>query len=476
MTQEHLGSMMIRKVNTVDRENFKYLEVNTVEKTTICLERISKLDSVLKAMITVNGDEALKRAKEIDVAKSKGENLGMLSGMTFTLKDVIYTKGIRTTGGSKFFENFIPEDDAEVVCRLKKAGAIIIGKNNLHEFAYGGTTQNPFYGSCRNPWDTSRIAGGSSGGSGAAVAADYCDVSLGTDTAGSGRIPAALTGVSALRPTSGRISNHNVIACSVPYDTISPLARRVSDIARVFSVLAGHDAKDPVSADMPLENFLPDIGNGIQGMRIGIPKGYFFDEADSEVRSAVLEAAKTLEKMGAQLISIDLPGAEVAKEYFEKIFHSDATAYHSERLKSAPDLFGDDTRDRLKSLGGCFTAVEYANALRWKENWQSKLRKVFTEVDVILSPTTPVPAPTIEESLQTTTTTRRLTLFSYVWAIAQIPVLVVPCGFTTKKLPISLSLAAAWWCEPKLFQIGCAYQEQTNWHLYRAPLIAELHK
>lgn len=424
-------------------------------------------------MITVTGDSALARAAEVDAAAVRGESPGLLSGMTITLKDVIHTAGVRTTGGSKFFADFVPSEDAEVVRRLKAAGAVIIGKNNLHEFAYGGTTQNPFYGSCRNPWDTGRIPGGSSGGSGAAVAADYCDVSLGTDTAGSGRLPAALNGVSGLRPTAGRISNRGVIQCSLPYDTISPLARRVADIARVFAVLAGHDPADPLSADQPLENFLPEIDAGVTGMRIGLPRGYFFDEADPEVRAAVMTAANTLERLGAQMVEVSLPGAEVAKNYFEKIFHSDATAFHRERLNTAPHLFGADTRERLETLGGRFTAADYAEGLRWKENWQHFLRGVFGRVDAIVSPMTPIGAPTIEESRQTTATTRRLTLFSYVWAIAQIPVLVVPCGFTANRLPIGLSLAAAWWREPLLFRLGCAYQRASDWHLRRAPLIEQ---
>lgn len=443
-----------------------------VARTQACLDRIARHDAVLRAMITVTGESALARAAEADAAATRGESLGLLHGMTVTLKDVIHTAGVRTTGGSRFFEDFVPTEDAEVVRRLKAAGAIIIGKNNLHELAYGGTTQNPFFGSCRNPWDTSRIPGGSSGGSGSAVAADYCDVSLGTDTAGSGRLPAALNGVAGLRPTSGRISNRNVIACSLPFDTISPLARRVTDLARVFAVLAGHDPADPLSADRPLENFLPDIGAGVAGVRIGLPSHYFFDQADPDIRAAVMAAAHALERQGATLVEIALPGAEVAKDYFEKLFHSDATAYHRERLKTAPELFGADTRERLETLGGRFTATDYADGMRWKENWQHFLKGVFGKVDAILTPMTAVPAPTVEEARQTTTTTRRLTLFSYVWAIAQIPVLVAPCGFTAGGLPIGFSLAAPWWQEPLLFRVGCAYQAATDWHLRRAPLLA----
>jgi len=441
--------------------------------TEASLARIERLDGRIKAMITVTADTALARAAEADAAAARGESLGLLHGLTVSLKDVIHTAGVRTTGGSQFFADFVPRADAEVVRRLKSAGAIIIGKNNLHEFAYGGTTQNPFYGSCRNPWDLERIPGGSSGGSGAAVAADYSDVSLGTDTAGSGRIPAALNGVAGLRPTCGRISNRNVIPCSLPFDTISPLARRVADIARVFAVIAGHDPDDPLSAERPLENFLPGLTAGVKGVRLGLPKTYFFDQTEPEIADAVMAAARLLERLGARLVDIALPGAEVAKDYFEKIFHSDAAALHRERLQTAPEMFGADTRDRLNSLGGSFTAVDYALALRWMENWKHRLRAQFEDVDAILTPMTPIPAPLVGDSRQTTATTRRLTLFSYVWAIAQIPVLVVPCGFTREGLPFGLSLAARWWREPLLFRIGTAYQAETDWHLRRAPIIGE---
>ncbi len=443
----------------------------TEDRTRSCLDRIARHDSVLRAMITVTGESAMLRAAELDAVARRGESAGLLHGMTVTLKDVIWTEGVRTTAGSRFFEHFVPDEDAEVVRRLKSAGAVIVGKNNLHEFAYGGTTQNPFYGSCRNPWDTNRIPGGSSGGSGAAVAADYCDVSLGTDTAGSGRIPGALNGVSALRPTAGRISNRNVFACSLPFDTISPLARRVSDLARVFAVLAGHDPADPLSSERPLENFLPAIHSGVEGLRIGLPRHYFFEEAEPQFREAVMRAAAEFELQGATLVPIDLPGAEVAKDYFEKLFHSDATAYHRQRLREAPALFGSDTRERLETLGGRFSAADYADGMRWMEGWKHLLRGVFTRVDAILTPMAPVPAPTIEESRQTTTTTRRLTLFSYVWAIAQVPVLVCPCGLAEGHLPIGLSLAAPWFREDVLFRLGCAYQRVMDWHLRRAPIL-----
>ncbi|MGQ0662813.1 MAG: amidase [Pseudomonadota bacterium] len=435
-----------------------------------CLDNIEHHDGLLKAMITVTADDALAQAAAADAAASGGATLGLLHAMPVTLKDVIYTAGVRTTSGSKFFEDFVPAEDAEVVRRLKAAGAISVGKANLHEFAYGGTTQNPFYGSCRNAWDPERIPGGSSGGSAVAVAAEMCVVSLGTDTGGSGRLPAALNGVAALRPTPGRISNRNVTPVSQPFDTISPLAKRVADIARVFAAISGYDPADPVSVDRPVENFLPGLGAGIAGVRIGLPKTYFFEEVDADILEAVMAAARQFERLGARLVEVELAGAEEAKDRFEKIFHTDCADFHRRRLETEPEKFGPDTRERLL-MGTAHKGIDYAAGMRWMERWQRMLLRLFAEVDMVLSPMVPVPPPLIGESRQTTAVTRRLTRYCYVWSIARIPVLAVPCGFNTDSLPVGLSLAAAWWQEPLLFRAGVAYQGATDWHLARAPLL-----
>ncbi len=435
-----------------------------------CLDRIERYDPLLKALITVCGDAALARALELDAATDAGRWGGVLHGMPIILKDNIDTEAIRTTCGSRFFADHVPSHDAEVVRRLNAAGAVIIGKANLHEFAYGGTTQNPFYGRCRNVWDPERIPGGSSGGSAVSVAADMSVASLGTDTGGSGRLPAALNGIAALRPTYGRISNRGVMPVSPPFDTISPMARRVVDIARVYSAISGYDPGDPITEDRPVEDVLPHLSDGITGVRIGMPRAYFFEETDADILDSVMAAARRLEQLGARLVSIDIDGPADAKEAFEKIFHTDCADIHRERLARSPELFGNDTRERL-GIGSGRPGIDYAAGLRWMEGWCRQIKRVFDQVDIVLSPMVPVAPPLIAESDQTTAVTRRLTRFCYVWSIARVPVLALPCGFSLAGLPVALSLAAAWFNESVLFRVGCAYQAVTDWHLRKAPLL-----
>ncbi|MBM3510667.1 MAG: amidase [Alphaproteobacteria bacterium] len=435
-----------------------------------CLENIRRHDGLLKAMITVLEEDALREAAALDEAASGGDTRGLLHGMPVTLKDVIDTAGVRTTSGSKFFEHHVPAVDAEVVRRLKANGAVIIGKVNLHEFAYGGTTQNPFYGRCRNPWNPDCIPGGSSGGSGAAAAAEMCIASLGTDTGGSGRIPGALNGIAALRPTVGRISNRGVTPVSQPFDTLSPMAYRVTDVARVFAAIAGYDPSDPISVDRSVENFLPGLGEGIGGVRIGLPRAFFFEEVEADVLAPARAAIDVLERLGAQVVAIDVPGAAEAKDQFEKIFHTDCADFHRQRFATEREKFGKDTAERL-AMGTERKGIDYAAGMRWMEAWRRRLALVFGEVDIVASPATPVAAPPIAESEQTTAVTRRLTRFCYPWSIAGTPVLVVPCGFNRAGLPVGLSLAAAWWQEPLLFRVGVAYQAATDWHTRRPPLL-----
>ena len=436
------------------------------------LSAVDRLDARLRAMITVTAGRARQRAQELDSLAAAGRSAGLLHGMTVTLKDVIHTAGVRTTNGANFPEDEYPEHDAEVVTRLMRAGAISIGKANLHEFAYGGTTQNPFHGSCRNPWDLERIPGGSSGGSGAGIAAGYAHVALGTDTAGSGRLPAALNGIAGLRPTPGRISGRGVTPVSAAFDTISPMARRVSDIAKVYMVLAGYDPADPVSVDRPVEDPLLGLSAGIRGLKIGLPRRHFFDAMDDGVARAVEQGLATLAHLGAQLVDIEIPGAENASQPFEHLFHTDAAGYHEERLARAPDRYGADTRQRLQTLGGKVSGAAYARALVWAAAWRRQLQGVFAQVDVVVHPSAPAVAPTVEECRDTTAATRRLTTCCYPWSLACVPVLSLPVGFAEHGMPCGLTAVAAWWNEPVLFRLGEAFQRATDWHLRQPPIAA----
>ena len=272
-------------------ERIRSGEIGSLDATEAYLERIERLDGRIRAYITVTAESAREQAGAADEALARGETLGPLHGLPVALKDNIDTAGVRTTVGSAFFADHVPERDAEVARRLREAGAVLLGKVTMHEFAYGATTQNPHHGFCRNPWDLERIPGGSSGGSGAAVSAGLCAAALGTDTGGSVRIPAALNGVSALRPTNGRVSNRGVFPITWTFDTVGPLARAVADLALVFSVLPGFDPEDPGSANRPADEVLDRLDLGLAGLRIGVPETFFFEDVDDEVVSVVRAAA-----------------------------------------------------------------------------------------------------------------------------------------------------------------------------------------
>jgi aspartyl-tRNA(Asn)/glutamyl-tRNA(Gln) amidotransferase subunit A len=256
------------------------------------LARIDALDTELRSFVTVTGDEARVLAEKSDAERESGRSVGPLHGLPVALKDNIATAGVRTTMGSSFFSEHVPERDAPVWARMREAGAVLVGKTQLHEFAYGATTQNPHHGACRNPWNTDRTPGGSSGGSGAAAGADLCAVALGTDTGGSVRIPASLNGASGIRPTLGRVSNSGVFHVSWSFDTVGPLARSLADLAEVFDVMAGYDPADPMSVNRQAAGLVDGLDRGAEGIRIGIPSSFFFDDVDSDIASAVRAAAE----------------------------------------------------------------------------------------------------------------------------------------------------------------------------------------
>lgn len=444
---------------------------SAVAATEACIENIQRHNETLNAVVTWDEEAALARAAEADRAAADGQWLGLLHGMTMTLKDNIATAGMRTTSGAMFFADHVPNEDAEVVRRLSAAGAVLIGKANMQELAFGVVTTNPVFGQCRNPWNPDHIPGGTSGGSGASVAAGMCQGSLGTDTGGSVRIPAAMTGVAGLRPTHGRISIRGVTPVSMSNDTIGPMARDVADVARLFAALSGYDAHDPVSADQPLANFLPTLGDGIAGTRIGIARKFHFQRLHPEVEQAVLDSVRIFESLGAEISDIDLPGAELAQAWNIAQIYGDICAQFKERLDKEPESFSPRVRARMM-LGLDFTAVDYAEAMRGKEIWQRTLKRTFQdEVDIILAPTVPMPPPAITGDENLHEATRDAARFTYGSALSSHPGLSVPCGFTSDGLPIGLMLEAAWWNEPLLFRAGVAYQSQTDWHRRRPALL-----
>lgn len=441
-----------------------------VRRVETCAEAIRSHDGRLRAFITPTIETALEEASAADEVAGRGDVLGLLHGAVIALKDNIEVAGVRCTAGSAFFADHVPNRDAPVVARLRRAGAVLIGKANLHEFAYGATSQNQHYGRCRNAWDDTRLPGGSSGGSGVAVAAGMCEVALGTDTGGSIRMPASLNGICGLRPTAGAVPNRGSFPVSPPYDTIGPMARRIVDVARVYAVIAGPDAQDPTSALATPPDVLGGLTSGIDGLRILVPTRFFEAESEPDVAAAVRQAAEILANLGAVVEEGDLPGAEAAQAHLMPIIYADAAAYHRARLEREADRFGRDVRARLQP-GLELRAIEYAHSLRWLEGWRQQATQLFQRrCDLVLTPTMPCTAPPIEPDHDVIAVSTRLSRFTWLWPAAGGPALSLPCGFDGHGLPIGMQLAGPHWSEPLLLRLGHAYQSVTDWHRRRPAL------
>ncbi|MEZ5817063.1 MAG: amidase [Hyphomicrobiaceae bacterium] len=421
------------------------------------------VNAVITSMPSAHAD-----AEAADKAAVEGRWLGLLHGATVAVKDNIDTAGTKTTMASKWFADNVPNRDAPVVARMRKAGAVLSHKVTLHEFAFGVRSMSSLIGQCKNPWDTSRIPGGSSGGSGVAVVTGMADMALGTDTGGSVRIPAAINGITGLRPTSGRVPNAGCFPVSAAHDTIGPMARSALDCARLFAVIAGYDADDPTSRDKPLENFLPTLGDGIGAVRIGVVRNYYFDNVPADRAQALEAAIKQLETLGAKISDVTLPGAETVQDQCAVMVYCDACDVHRERLKD-PSMWAPQTIDRLK-LGLDWTGVDYAAAMRAKEAWMRTLAKTFEKVDVLLTPTIPIDPPPHAEDRSLWAATKAVAQNTYNGAFGHVPGIAVPCGFSSAGFPVSMQLEAAWWKEPLLLRVAHAYQQVTDWHLRRPSL------
>ncbi len=430
----------------------------------VALAAITRHEDSVNAMTTVTADQAREAADAADRAAADGRWLGLLHGMTMAIKDNIQTAGVRTTSGSLHFKDVVPNHDAFVVQRLRAAGAVIVGKATMQELAFGIRSYNPISGQCRNPWDLSRVPGGSSGGSGAVIAAGMAQGALGTDTGGSVRLPAAMNGVAGLRPTHGRVPNQGSTPVSLGYDTIGPMARRVVDVARILAVTAKGEPGSAPSAAPDLGNFLPALNDGVAGLRLGLPRKHYFEDCGDDIAEAVMAAVQMLEAQGAKLVEVDVEGAEDTHQWATIQIYADACAYHAERIDNHPELFSSSVLERML-VGRSFTAVDYANAVRARENWQQTMGELFQDIDVLVSPTTPAPPPPIEEDKSLLEATRDASRNTYAGGLGAYPGLSVPCGFDRNGLPIGMQLEAAWWQEPLLLRAGVAYQEGTEWHL-----------
>jgi aspartyl-tRNA(Asn)/glutamyl-tRNA(Gln) amidotransferase subunit A len=427
------------------------------------LERIEALNPILNAFITVTANQAHQQAHQADAEIASGQYRGPLHGIPLALKDLYETAGLRTTAGSTFFRDYVPAADAFLVEKLKAAGAVLVGKLNMHEIALGVTNENSHYGDCRNPWNPQHISGGSSGGSAAAVAAGLCMGALGSDTGGSIRIPSALCGVVGLKPTFGRLSLRGVMPLSWNLDHPGPHARSVRDAAILLQALAGYDPLDPASVNHPVDDYLSVLENGVRGWRIALASGSFFEQADPEVLQAVQQAAALFQDLGAQVEEVDLPEAREAALDNGLIVTSDAAAFHARRLEENPSGFGADVLARLKA-GAAFTSTEYVLARRTQSLARRRFELLFEQYQVLLTPSVPSAAP-LRGSAEAVERARQLTRFTAPFNLTGQPALSVPAGFSSDGLPLGLQIISRSWAEALVLQAARAYEQAAGWRL-----------
>jgi aspartyl-tRNA(Asn)/glutamyl-tRNA(Gln) amidotransferase subunit A len=449
-------------------------EISPVDLINAHLERIEATDDRLNSFITLLAEESLKAAQDAERSIGSGDYLGPLHGIPIGLKDLYYTKGVRTTIGSKILRDFVPDNDAAVTESFKKAGAIIIGKLQMHEFALGPTSINPHDGPAHNPWDVERVTGGSSGGSGSSVAAGQVMGALGSDTGGSVRIPAALCGIVGLKPTFGRVSRYGVYPLSWSLDTVGPMTRTVRDTALVLNTIAGYDYRDPWSVDTPVEDYTHGIENGVEGLRIGIPNEYFFDLIDAEVSRAFDQASRVLEELGAHVERVSIPILERSLAISGSIMMPEAAAVHIDHLRNRADDIGNDVRDRLET-GALTPATDYIVAQQARRLFNRELAEVMTDFDLLLTPTVALGAPCIDQpsvtiegsTLPAVAVLARLTR---PFNISGIPTVTVPSGFTEDGMPIGLQIAGRAFDEATVLRAAYAYEQATDWHSRRPTL------
>jgi aspartyl-tRNA(Asn)/glutamyl-tRNA(Gln) amidotransferase subunit A len=437
-------------------------EISPVELTQAHLQRIEQLDQRVNAFITLTPELALQQARQAESDIRLGNYRGVLHGIPLALKDLFETEGIRTTAGSTFFEEYVPDEDAVVVEKLKQAGAILLGKLNMHEIALGVTNENPHYGDCCNPWDLTRITGGSSGGNAAALAAGFCMGTLGSDTGGSIRIPAALCGVAGLKPTYGRVSLRGVVPLSWNLDHAGPMARSVLDVAILLQAIAGYDPLDAWSIDMPVEDYLSLHVERVRKWKIGLASGDYFSDpeiVDKEVHAAVIGVAEVFRDLGAQVEPAPFPNALEAAMANGLMTPADAAAFHHQRLAENPQGFGPDVLKRLQT-GAAYNSTEYSLARRIQTILRCKFNEFFKDYDLLLTPTSPITAP-VRGSADAVERARLLTRFTAPFNLTGLPALSVPCGWSSGKLPIGVQIVAKAWGETKVLAAGRLY-EQAN--------------
>lgn len=445
-------------------------DLTSVSLTRTLLDRIDALDGRLKSYATVMADHAIRQAEQADREITAGNDRGPLHGIPIAVKDLCFTKGVRTAGGSQALADHVPDFDGTVVSKLADAGAVLLGKLNLTEGAMGG--YNPAFDVPANPWNPDRWAGASSSGSGVATAAGLCFASFGSDTGGSIRFPAAACGTVGLKPTWGRVSRHGVLPLAESLDHVGPLTRSVEDAAIVLEAIAGHDPADPTSLPDPVPDLRAGLGQPVSGVRIGFDERYATHDIDEELAEAVGEAVKVLRDLGAEIVPVELPDLDPYVAAWKTLCSAEAVAAHRATYPSRRDDYGPWFRDWLDH-GAAITAAEYAEANQLRLACNGHLRTAFRDIDLLVCPSmTAPPHPVTHEILYGPMPTDRAPKFQRFTAPFDFngaPTLSVPCGFTSDGLPLSLQFVGSHLAEPVLCKVGHAYERATEWHTLHPP-------
>lgn len=481
---------MLNKLTLLESfEGLRDKKFSSVELTKDCFNRIKAVDGDIKSFITLNEEEAMRQAQVADDKIAQGEQLAPLSGIPVAVKDIFCTQGLKSTGASKILENYVPPYDATVVKKIREDGGVILGKVNMDEFAMGGSTENSGFFPTKNPWDLNRVPGGSSGGSAAALAADMCIYSLGTDTGGSIRQPASYCGVSGLKVTYGRVSRYGVMAMTSSLDTIGPFGKTVEDIGFVLKQIAGRDPKDSTTPDQAVDDYTTEMNRGVKGLKIGLPKQYFIDGLDDGVRAAVLSAAKKFVEMGAEIVDIDLPHTDLAiaayyiicpSEVSSNLARYDGIRYGlSERgsgelidiyLNNRADGFGAEVKRRIMigtyALSAGYYDAYYKKAMKIRTLVRQDFDKAFAGVDMILTPTAPTTAFKLGEKVNDPLKMYLEDVFTIPASLAGICGLTIPAGLVD-ALPVGVQLLGKRFDEKTILRAGHNFQKVTDFHKQR---------
>ncbi len=449
-------------------------QVSPVDVVEACLSRIEATEPTLNSFITLLPEQARAAATRAEQEIGRGNYRGPLHGIPVGLKDLFNTAGVRTTSGTRIYDNFVPAEDCTVAARFSQAGAILMGKLNMHPLAFGPTGENGDYGHMHNPWNPERITGGSSGGSGSAAAAGQCHITMGSDTGGSVRIPAALCGIVGLKPTYGRVSRAGLTPLSWCLDHPGPMVRTVEDAALAMNAIAGPDPRDPASANVAVPDYTAALTADVRGLRIGMVREYFETELDPAVGELVQRAIAQLGELGAEIVDVSLPLYDYAQPISNAILSSEATAAHRDLLLSDGDKLYPQVRDRLEE-GLFITAAEYLRAQQARQVFCAQVEELLGSVDLLAGPVEPVTAPVILERRidvggESLPAVPQLTKYTRVYNITGSPAISVPCGFADDGLPVGLHLAGRNFDEMTVLRAAYAYQQASDWHTRRPPL------